>query len=122
MKIKKCESLIELILSNKYATKLIYLNNDDFLCIDDNNIFRFYKLELQERFRNIKSISEKDKILIMKELSNDRIIYIIEDKDKKKLIKFIDIKNRKKEEYYVEVQEEKNPLKVIDIIILNDYI
>ena len=119
---KKCESLIELILSNKYATKLIYLNNDDFLCIDDKNIFRFYKLELQERFRNIKSISEKDKILIMKELSNDRIIYIIEDKDKKKLIKFIDIKNRKKEEYFVEVPEEKNPLKVIDIIILNNYI
>ena len=119
---KKCESLIELILSNKYATKLIYLNNDDFLCIDDKNVFRFYKLEHQKRFRNIKSISEKDKILIMKELSNDRIIYIIEDKDKKKLIKFIDIKNRKKEEYFVEVQEEKNPLKVIDIIILNDYI
>ena len=125
MKLYKDNEIIEQINSiNIYQnnlTKVIFLENENFLCVDIENNFKFFDLE-ENKYNYKNNIAEEDEILIMKGITNERIVYITKDKDGKKYIKFIDLKKREKEEYFITIKEEKEKLQIIDLIIFNEYI
>ena len=102
-------------------TQVVFLENENFLCVDNKNDIKFFYLE-QNAYNYDKNINEKNQILKMNVLPDDKIIYITEDKNKNKFINFIDLKKREKDENFIKIKNEKEKLQIIDLIIVQNYI
>ena len=102
-------------------TQVVFLENENFLCVDNKNDIKFFYLE-QNAYNYDKNIKEKNQILKMNVLPDDKIIYITEDKNKNKFINFIDLKKREKDENFIKIKNEKEKLQIIDLIIVQNYI
>ena len=112
--------LIKIIES--YANKIIFLNNENILYINENNAFKIFSLE-DEANSSRELFKEKDKILYLEKINNDRIVYLSEDDALIKIIKFINLKDCKKEENQIIIEEDNNDkLIFIDLLVFNDYI
>ena len=115
-------------LAQNSPRNILVLNNKDILCLDDFNHFLFYPLNKEAYNGYYDSIlTEKCKILIMKELNNDKIAYIAEDNFGNKLLNFIDLKEKVIEKNYINLEKEKeeekeNKLNLVDLLVFNDYL
>ena len=111
-------------LAQNSVSQMLLLNNKDIVCLDNLNNFLFYTLNNDKYNGNYSTIlSEKNNILVMKELNNDKIVYIAEDKLGNKLIKFIDLQKKIIEKNHINLQENKEKkMNLIDLLIFNDYL
>ena len=116
---EKIELLNSTNLYQDDLAKVLFLKNENFLCVDSKNNIKIFEFK-DKAYNYKKDIKEENEIIKMKELPDNRIIYIMENKDKNEFIGFIDLKKETKEDRLIRINE--NKLKLIDLIIFYDYI
>ena len=117
----KYEIVQIIYLMYNYTYQILSLKNDDFITINSNNMFNFYKLENQYYNYN-GSIEEKDRIIKLKQINDEKIIYIKENNDKQKFIDFINPKYMTKGYNKIEINtKNKENQRIIDFLIFGNY-
>ena len=119
----KHEVINHIDLYNYYALKILFLDNEDILLLDEKNNFVFYKYQNKSYIYNYQIITNENTILKIKELMNDKIIYLSENEEGNKFINFINLKEKLEEKNIIKNElQNGHKLKVIDLLNFGDYI
>jgi len=119
----KYNLLHNICLNSKYSTQIKFLSNEDIILVDNENNITFYVLR-EKKYIYDKGIKEENKIISNLKFVNGRIIYITENMEGKKLVNFLNVIEKEKEKDFIKIKENEKDkkLKLIDLLLYNDYI